>query len=81
MVGTTAHANACHAVFCGAKKWTQCSVASAKNAVLEKLDRLNGTPRRPHAASITDYRDRFIKCQSSNAFGQMILARGGDLGW
>jgi hypothetical protein len=41
----------------------------SENVVLEKLDRLNGTPRTPRAASVTDYRDRFIKCQSSNAFG------------
>jgi hypothetical protein len=51
----------------------------SENVVLEKRDRLNGAPRRPHGVSVTDYRGRFIKCQSSYAFGQMILARGGDL--
>lgn len=34
----------------------------SENAVLEKLDRLNGTPRRPRAVSVTGCRDQFIKC-------------------
>jgi hypothetical protein len=68
MVGTTAHANACHAVF-AVQKIDAMLGRISENVVLEKLDRLNGTPRTPHAASVTDYRGRFIKCQSSNSFG------------
>jgi hypothetical protein len=81
MLGTTAHVNVCDAVFAlqtnGRNARSHQRKHGARKARSAKRYAAQAACRVGHGLPCSVYQ---ILPKSSNAFGQMILSRGGDLG-